>query len=438
MRKFKTVVTLAIKSLAVCVLIALAIGSCTLRHKAIRVELKFENGKYSLYRAGKPYYIKGAGCEFGDIANLASHGANSVRTWRTDSAQKVLDIAYENGLTVMMGLEVGRERHGFDYNDTAGVKRQFEFIKGEVLKHKDHPALLAWGIGNELNLWYKNKKVWDAVNDIAKMIHEVDGNHPATTMLSGIGKDEIDYIKDNCPDIDFICIQMYGDVINLEKRINDAGWDGAYAVTEWGATGHWEVARTEWNIPIEQTSSEKADVILERWEKAIYSNKTHCLGSYVFFWAQKQERTPTWYGFFLETGEETEPTDVMQYVWTGKWPGNRVPGMDSVFLDSKTKFDNIHLKAGEDYILNVYSHDYENDSLKLDVEIMRDIPEYYRGGGDTEKRPQTLFKTGYKDYNPVLTIKAPEKEGPYRVYVYVTDGHNNAGTANIPFYVDKN
>ncbi len=201
-----------------------------------------------------------------------------------------------------MGLEVGRERHGFDYNDTAGVKRQFEFIKGEVLKYKDHPALLAWGIGNELNLWYKNKKVWYAVNDIAKMIHEVDGNHPATTMLSGIGKDEIDYIKDNCPDIDFICIQMYGDVINLEKRINDAGWDGAYAVTEWGATGHWEVARTEWNIPIEQTSSEKADVILERWEKAIYSNKTHCLGSYVFFWAQKQERTPTWYGFFLETG----------------------------------------------------------------------------------------------------------------------------------------
>jgi hypothetical protein len=417
--------------------IVLVFGSCSDKNTAVKVELKFEDGTYRLYRAGKPYYIKGAGIEFGDIANLASHGANSLRTWRTDSAQKELDLAYENGLTVMMGLEVGRERHGFDYNDTARVRQQFEFIKGEVLKYKDHPALLAWGIGNELNLQYKNKKVWDAVNDIAKMIHEVDGNHPATTMLAGIGGNEIDYIKEHCPDIDFICIQMYGDIINLEKRIKDAGWDGPYAVTEWGATGHWEVPRTEWDIPIEQTSSEKADVILERWQKAIYSNKTHCLGSYVFFWAQKQERTPTWYGFFLETGEETEPVDVMQYVWTGKWPENRVPRIDSVKLDSKTRFDNIHLKADEDYLLNIYAHDYENDTLKLRIEIMPDIPEYYRGGGDHEDRPPTIIETGHEGYKPGLTMKAPAKEGPYRVFIYVTDGHNNAGTANIPFYVDK-
>jgi hypothetical protein len=419
------------------IFVVLAFVSCSDKDTAVKVELKFEDGKYRLYRAGEPYYIKGAGIEFGDIANLASHGANSLRTWRTDSAQKVLDIAYENGLTVMMGLEVGRERHGFDYNDTAMVRQQFEFIKGKVLKYKDHPALLAWGIGNELNLWYKNKKVWDAVNDIAKMIHEVDGNHPATTMLAGIGKNEIDYIKEHCPDIDFICIQMYGDIVNLAKRINDAGWDGPYAVTEWGATGHWEVPRTEWDIPIEQTSSEKADVILERWEKVIYSNKTHCLGSYVFFWAQKQERTPTWYGFFLETGEETEPVDVMQYVWTGKWPENRVPRIDSVFLDSKTRFDNIHLKADKDYLLNIYAHDYENDPLKLKIEIMPDIPEYYGGGGDHEKRPPTVNKAEHEEYSPGLTIKAPAKKGPYRVFIYVTDGQNNAGTANIPFFVDK-
>lgn len=425
------------KMIVASVFLVMAFVSCSDKNTAVKVELKFEDGKYQLYRAGKPYYIKGAGIEFGDIANLASHGANSMRTWRTDSAQKVLDLAYENGLTVMMGLDVGRERHGFDYNDTAMVKEQLELVKGEVLKYKDHPALLAWGIGNELNLWYRNKKVWDAVNDIAKMIHEVDGNHPATTMLSGIGKDEIDYIKENCPDIDFICIQMYGDVINLEKRIKDAGWDGAYAVTEWGATGHWEVARTEWDIPIEQTSSEKADVILERWEKAIYSNKTHCLGSYVFFWAQKQERTPTWYGFFLETGEETEPIDIMHYVWNGEWPENRVPRIDSVFLDSKTRFDNIRLKAEEDYMLNIYAHDYENDPLKLKIEIMPDIPEYYRGGGDHEERPPTVNGDEYEEYSKGMIIKAPAKEGPYRVFIYVMDGHNNAGTANIPFYLDN-
>ena len=68
-----------------------------------------------------------------------------------------------------------------------------EKLREEVLKYKDHPALLAWGIGNELNLQYKNPKVWNAVNDIAKMIHEVDplADHLAQVTLevgSAVGR----------------------------------------------------------------------------------------------------------------------------------------------------------------------------------------------------------------------------------------------------------
>ena len=44
---------------------------------------------------------------------------------------------------------------------------------------------LAWIIGNEPNLRYTNPKVFDAINDISKMIHQVDTNHPTTTALSG-------------------------------------------------------------------------------------------------------------------------------------------------------------------------------------------------------------------------------------------------------------
>jgi len=65
---------------------------------------------------------------------------------------------------VMMGLEIKRERHGFDYNNADSVKAQLEYVRAEVLKYKDHPALLGWGIGNELNLGASNPKVWDAVN----------------------------------------------------------------------------------------------------------------------------------------------------------------------------------------------------------------------------------------------------------------------------------
>ena len=160
-----------------------------------KVQINEEFGKYQLLVNNEPFYIKGAGLEFGNISTLAKHKGNSFRTWRTEngkqSGKEVLDEAHKNGLMVTMGIEVARERHGFDYNDTIAVKEQLERIKKEVFAFKDHPALLIWAIGNELNLRYTNPKVWDAVNDISKMIHEIDQNHLTTTTLAGISKDEI-------------------------------------------------------------------------------------------------------------------------------------------------------------------------------------------------------------------------------------------------------
>lgn len=36
------------------------------------------------------------------------------------------------------------------------------------------------------------------------------------------------------------------------------------------------------------------------------------LGSYVFLWGQKQERTHTWFSLFTRTGESTPAIDVLQ------------------------------------------------------------------------------------------------------------------------------
>ena len=107
----------------------------------------------------------------------------------------MLDEAHKHGLYVTMGIEVARERHGFDYNDEAAVAKQFERIKKEILQYKDHPALIIWAIGNELNLRATNPKVWDAVNQISKYIHEVDPNHLTTTTIAGISKELVDDIS---------------------------------------------------------------------------------------------------------------------------------------------------------------------------------------------------------------------------------------------------
>ena len=155
--------------------------SSTLFAQAIRVEVKLnERGEYRLYRGGTEHYIKGGGgSEQWD--ELAKIGGNSVRTWSTDNAKEMLDKAHSLGLTVMMGLWMQHERHGFDYDDKPKVQAQLDYFRKIVMEIKDHPALLLWGIGNEVDLFYTNTNVWKAVNDIAKMIHEVDPNHPTST-----------------------------------------------------------------------------------------------------------------------------------------------------------------------------------------------------------------------------------------------------------------
>lgn len=408
-------------------------------HKAARVELKKnESGYYRLFVDKQEFYVNGAGLEFGDIEALARYGGNSFRTWRTtnenEDALEVLDRAFQNGLMVLMGLEVARERHGFDYDDPDQVRKQFEYLKGEVERLKDHPALLGWAIGNELNLEATNLKVYDAVNDLSKMIHQMDPNHPTTTTMAGIGKREVDYIKENCTDIDFLSIQMYGDIVNLQKRIRDAGWEGPYMVTEWGATGHWEVARTEWDVAIEQSSREKAEAFIERYRMAIQSDPEKCMGSYVFLWAQKQERTPTWYGMFLANGNVTETVDAMQYIWTGKWPENRCPALESFVLDELTAYDNVSLKAGAQYTARVQAKDHEGDPLTYRWEVLPESTDLGMGG-DFETTPETLLsmEVGQNE----IELDAPKNSGAYRLFIYVTDDGGRSATANIPFFVEE-
>jgi hypothetical protein len=352
------------------------------------------------------------------------------------TGKEVLDKALEHGLMVMMGLDVAKERHGFDYDDEEAVAAQFEQIKKDIMELKDHPALLGWGIGNELNLRYTNKKVWNAVNDIAKMIKEVDGNHVVTTMLAGIGKGEVDYIVEHCPEIDFLSIQMYGDIINLEKRLAEAGYNGPYLVTEWGATGHWEMPSTEWGSPIEQTSAEKADAIKLRYEKAILTDSKNCMGSYVFLWGQKQERTPTWYGLYTEKGEKTEAINVMEYLWTGEWPKHLAPRINNALIRGKGgRFDNVKLKQNTEYSALIDLNNQSNGNISARAEILPE-PVELSDGGDFEKRPTTIDDLIKSISTSEVVFNSPKEKGAYRLFIFIVDDFDNVGTINIPFLVE--
>ncbi|MBC3765592.1 glycoside hydrolase family 2 TIM barrel-domain containing protein [Neptunicella marina] len=402
---------------------------------AVKSELQFEQGKYQLLRDGQPYFVKGGGGS-GDMQLLKDSGGNSVRTWSTENAQQVLDNAQKHGLTVMMGLRMGKERHGFDYDDKQAVAEQKERIKQEVLKYKDHPALLIWAIGNELDLFYKNTNVWYAVEDIAKMIKQLDPNHVVTTVTAGVDKAKVQLIMQRVPSIDYLSVNTYGGLEALPQQLFDYGYNGAYLVSEWGPTGHWEVPKTDWGVPIEQTSTEKAASYRFRYQGGIAGAPDRALGSYAFLWGQKQETTPTWYGVFTENGHPNEVVDSLQYLWTGQWPEHRAPSIADYTINNKHALDSIHVKAGSINKALVAINKNSADKYQINWEILPESTDI-KSGGDRESRPQPvtgLFEKQGLDGS--LDFRAPGQSGGYRLFVSVLTEDNKVTNANIPFYVD--
>jgi hypothetical protein len=408
--------------------------------KPSKVELKRQSQKYQLSIDDKPFYIKGAGLELGSIKSLADYGGNAFRTWRVANGEKsglqILDEAYEHGLMVCMGLDVARQRHGFDYSDKQAVAEQLAAMEQDVLALKDHPALLMWGIGNELNLRHSNPKVWNAVNDISTMIHRLDPNHPTTTMLAGAEPDVINLVVSRCPDLDLLSFQLYGEIDQLPDFIAQSGFSGAYTVSEWGATGHWESPCTDWGRPFEANSSVKADCYYQRYLDYIAADRQQCLGSFVFLWGQKQERTPSWYGVFLEQGQYTESAQVMGMLWTERTPEQPVAKLLSLNIDGQEAPASIYLTEKETYTARVAIDYNEPQSLSYQWELLKEVDRKLESdGGDFEPRPDSVWRQLGGSKLDRVEFAAPEP-GEYRLFVQVLDTHGGAATANLPVLVE--
>ncbi len=407
----------------------------SLQGQVIPVTVEENDGQWTYMREGKPYYVKGVGGhKYMDKA--VEIGANSIRTWGVENAKEILDEAHSKGLTVMLGFWVQHERHGFDYDNPAAVKKQLEGFRKVVLQLREHPALLTWAVGNEVNLNYSNYAVWDAVQDIAAMCHELDPNHPTTTVTAGIAAKEVELINAKCPDIDVLSINTYGDIVRVNQNVRDYGWEGPYMITEWGPNGHWEVNKTEWGAAIEQTSSEKAVTYRERYQNFIAGDKGRCIGSYVFLWGQKQEKTSTWYGMFSADGKATEGIDELHKIWQGENPANAAPLLESLLIKGQEAGNsNIYLESETVLYAEVSSSDPDNDRLSYDWQITPESA-VKSEGGDFETALTSVRGTIKKKKGNRLEFRVPRKEGPYRLFVFVYDGNEHYATANIPFFVE--
>lgn len=412
-----------------CVLVMLM--QTTTNGEAIKTQVVQVDGKWQLLRDGKPYLIKGAG---GGASKelLRDIGGNSFRTWGTDNLEKQLDEAQRLGLTVCVGIWLGQERSGFSYSDPKQVERQFENAKKVIEKYKDHPAVLMWGIGNEMEGFKEGdkKEIWKAVNDIAAMAKQIDPNHPTMTVVAEIGGKRVQYIHELCPAIDIVGINTYAGIASVPERYRKAGGTKPYVITEAGVPGTWETPKTTWGKVQEMPSSEKGEFYRRGWIEAVGRQSGLALGEYVFNWGQKQEATETWFGMFLQDGSRLEPVDTMCQIWTGKPPPNRCPRMSKIELTAGSQ----EIAPGAALSARVDVSDPENDALKLEW-VLRREPDEYKEGGDREAPTATFPDAIVATRDHTVDVKLPDKPGGYRLYAFVRDGHGGAATANIPLHV---
>ncbi len=385
---------------------------------------------YELRRNGRPYFIKGA-CAPEHFEELVAAGANSIRTYSEKEADAALDFAQRNGLTVTLGFWMGHPRHGFDYFNPRSVATQMQNLLLFVEAHKNHPALLAWAIGNEVETGVPDPVlIWKPIEEAARLVKRLDANHPVMTVVAEIGGNKIEQLNGYCPDIDMLGINSYSGLATLPKRLREKGWRRPFIVCEFGTAGQWEVGKTIWNAPIEPSSTQKADQYLSQYQKSIEANRNWCLGSYVFRWGWKQEATATWHGMFLQSGERLGAVDSMTYAWSGQWPGNRAPQIRSLKFMGNT---NLFLPLQEQ-IATVTADDPEHDALKYRWEFLSESRDR-RIGGDQETAPPTHPECVTYVNGPNAKIRMPAQPGPYRLFVYVYDSKGNAATANLPLWV---
>lgn len=428
------------------VLIVLALLGCAMascRHAPSpstprKVYIAKSGDRYTIFRNGQPFMVKGAAGD-GQLQALQKAGGNTIRVWDTVRLGALLDSAQAAGIAVIAGLHIPNSESLKYYRDTATVSALCLAYERVVERYKNHPALLMWCLGNEVDFPYRPRyrPFYKTFNRLVDIIHTHDPDHPVTTTLINFNRRNIYNIRWKVPQLDLISLNIFGDLSHLRKELRAFAWfwDGPFLVTEWGINGPWEAEATAWGAPIENTSNKKAEQYLKRYSAYMPVNDPRFLGACVFYWGQKQEVTHTWFGLFAENGATSATAQTMQYIWTGQFPTHKAPALQYMLLDGKGARDNLLLSPGTVHSANLLLEHPDSDSLRFKWEV---LPEdwFIRFRNDVNKvKPPAPDSLLLSQEGTGARFRAPLREGPYRIFVTVYDAYGNFASTNTPFYV---
>ena len=395
--------------------------------------------KWSLLVDGKPFEIKGV--TFGyekEVENYPTYfkdlkaiGVNTIRIWATnEDTGKLLDAAQSFGIKVMVGIWMRHGRLGMEADDSfnyledkAGMKAMYDNAIKTVERYKNHPAVLTWGIGNEVYLNIATDAEKEAysklLESICGRIKQIDTAHPITSIEAWTFG--LDWWQKYVPSIDIYGLNCYGAGANyLAAELDKKGIDKPYIVTEFNVTGEWDIKAKKNGIEIEPTDKEKYDAITFGYENWI-KNKPSCLGVYVFHYANGNDFGAAWLLTHYK-GMFRPQYWAIREAYTGQKPINNVPIITNFQLpDTETK--------SEQWVpVTLEVSDNEKEPL--------DISFYYNQRTGSRNRKSQINKLNFRgNLTAGYEIQLPKENGAIKVYVNAKDTYNNVGIESTSIVV---
>ncbi len=360
------------------------------------------------------------------FADLQFLGVNTIRIWATNEhTGALLDAAHAHGMKVMVGIWMRHGRSGmegddnFNYvEDEAGKEDMYQSALRVVEQYKNHPAVLTWGVGNEVYLNIatdEEKRAYSLLLErVCGKIKTLDANHPITSVEAWTFG--MDWWQELVPSLDIYGLNSYGPGAGLlAEELKQRKIDKPYIITEFGVTGEWDIKEKKYGIEVEPTDQQKYDAIAIGYQEWITS-KPACLGVYVFHYGNGNDFGSPWL-LSHHRGYSRPQYWAIRKAYTGESPVNQVPVIASFTLVEGAQ------ESGTWIPVNLSLLDEEAEELEVSF--------YYNQRTGSRKRKSQLNALNTRgNLSEGFAIQLPAENGAIKVYVNAKDTYGNVGIAS--------
>lgn len=412
-----------------------------------------DKGNYKLLVNGESFYVKGIAYNpqhdwrdghlpltrkqlEKDFTLIKKMGANTIRRYNPGPYDdNILNIAAEKDMKVMYGFWFDPKTDYF--RDTNEVKVEIERVLRTVEKYKNHPAILAWNVGNETwgllkHQFYKpylttvRQEYIKMLEYLAQRIHEIDPAHPVMTSFEHEEfqiRGEFASFRDLAPSLDIIGVNSYYDeqIKELANIATQMEPDRPYMVTEFGPRGYWEpkYSKSRKGRVLEDSDEEKSEFYAMQWKRYIEKNAGKNVGGVAYCWKDRLEGSLTWFGLSDNEGN-VKPA---YYSLKECWEGTSTP---YVLKTANICSPDGQFKPGTEYKFCAQVPGVTREGLSYEWALHR------------EEYLEKIDVVKSNLHGDSITLKIPAEPSRYRLYLYVRDNKGNVVTDSYPLMVKNN